>query len=201
MTACKIHVSFSHLSKYTDEYHFLLFRSDKPQNISYSFQKNKKDTWSSRYLLSSKYSNKNTAPDCSAEYSQKLCSIIVQIACGMSLCTRFRNFQCCNTENLNSRRYICVYSLPSRQHSFKSIPFRLPMSEMTGCLCQFGVFRSTGSASHIPSRFPDLQIDTRLLLLALWGKQWNLRSLIPCIQWPDRSGISPDSLSDIQTIF
>lgn len=119
----------------------------------------------------------------------------------MSLCTRFRNFQCCNTENLNSRRYICVYSLPSRQHSFKSIPFRLPMSEMTGCLCQFGVFRSTGSASHIPSRFPDLQIDTRLLLLALWGKQWNLRSLIPCIQWPDRSGISPDSLSDIQTIF
>ena len=178
-----------------------IFRSDKPQNISYSFQKNKKDTWSSRYLLSSKYSNKNTAPDCIAEYSQKLCSIIVQIACGMSLCTRFRNFQCCNTENLNSRRYICVYSLPSRQHSFKSIPFRLPMSEMTGCLCQFGVFRSTGSASHIPSRFPDLQIDTRLLLLALWGKQWNLRSLIPCIQWPDRSGISPDSLSDIQTIF
>ena len=153
------------------------------------------------YLPSSKYLNKNTAPDCIAEYSQKLCSIIVQIACGMSLCTRFRNFQCCNTENLNSRRYICVYSLPSRQHSFKSIPFRLPMSEMTGCLCQFGVFRSTGSASHIPSRFPDLQIDTRLLLLALWGKQWNLRSLIPCIQWPDRSGISPDSLSDIQTIF
>ena len=43
---------FLNLSKYTNEYHFLLFYSDKQQNISYSFLKNKKDTRSNRYLLS-----------------------------------------------------------------------------------------------------------------------------------------------------
>ena len=75
------------------------------------------------------------------------------------------------------------------------------ISETLAELCPIGCLTLLGSPSQIPSRFPDLQIDTRLLLLALRGKQWNLRSLIPCIQWPDRSGISPDSLSDIQTIF
>ena len=42
MTACAIHVSFSHLSKYTNEYRFLLFHSDKPQKYNTVFGEIKK---------------------------------------------------------------------------------------------------------------------------------------------------------------
>jgi len=52
--------------------------------------------------------------------------------------------------------------------------------------------RSPRSYIEILSRFPDLQIIIPLLLLMLMHN--GSRKGTPCLQWPDRSGFSPDSL-------
>jgi hypothetical protein len=52
-----------------------------------------------------------------------------------------------------------------------------------------------GSSSHAPSRFPDSPIFTLSYLLTNNGYAMVFQDSAPCLQWPDRSGFAPDSLS------
>ena len=51
-----------------------------------------------------------------------------------------------------------------------------------------------GSSSHVSSRFPDSPIFTLSYLLTKMGMQWFFKTVL-LLQWPDRSGFAPDSLS------
>ena len=87
---------------------------------------------------------------------------------------------CLHFEQKNSGCYPC-------RHTEQTIWYSLIPYGLAGCLC------CVWSTSHVPGRFPDLQIIACFTFSHIWVMQW-FSKLAPWIQWPVRSGLAPDSL-------